>query len=150
VGPDEDNGVPVHDRESEVFQRFLNELERFNQVETMPETDGEAVFDIFNHFNRETPYLKQVHQEALLRVLPTLRRPEYRVDLIVWATMPSESQWERAGLRATEVEQELAQWARLDAEQRSRLRAIGKPWRYSDAKRPVMTIVVRKLNLASR
>jgi hypothetical protein len=86
----------------------------------------------------------------LLRVLPTLRRPEYRVDLIVWATMPSESQWERAGLRATEVEQELAQWARLDAEQRSRLRAIGKPWRYSDAKRPVMTIVVRKLNLASR
>jgi flagellar motor protein MotB len=148
VGPDEDNGVPVLDRENEVFQRFLNELERFNQVDAMPETEGEAVFDLFNFLNRDPPHLKQVHQEALLRVLPALRRPNYRIDLIVWANMPSPREWEKAGMRAAAIEQELTQWARLDQQQRGRLRAMGKPWRYADAKRPVLSIVVRKLEIA--
>jgi flagellar motor protein MotB len=145
VGPDENNEIAVLDREKEMYERFLNELERLNRLQRLPETEGEVVFDLFNKLNPGPPLLTSVHRDALLRVLPTLRQERYRVDLVVWATMPSPSAWTKAGQRASQIVSEISQWANLRPEQQARLRAVGKPWRYADVKRPVISIVVRKL-----
>ncbi len=146
MGPDEENDLRVIDREEELYQRFLNELERLNRVERLPETDGEVNFDLFNRLNSEAPYLMEVHREALIRVLPTLRQPMYRVDIIVWATMPSTAAWTRAAKQAAAIAKEVTRWARLSEPQQERLRTMAKSWRYQNAKRPVITIVVRKLS----
>ena len=147
TGPDEnDNGLRSIDREAEVFQRFLNELEQLSKVEQMPETKGEVVFDFFNPLPKEGPLLTKAYQQAFLRVLPILRRPTYRVDVVVWATTPNPTAWLRAANQATAITEELTALAGLTAEQRSRLNTIGKPWRYSDVKRPVLSIIVRRID----
>ena len=149
-GPDKnDNGLRSIDRETEVFQRFLNELEQLSEVENMPETKGEVVFDFFNRLPKDAPLLTKAYKKAFLRVLPTLRRPAYRVDVIVWATTPNPTAWQRAVNQATSITEELTAMANLTAEQRSRLNSIGKPWRYSDVKRPVLSIIVRRLDGSS-
>ncbi len=145
-GPDEhDNGLRSIDRETEVFQRFLNELEQMSRVENMPETRGEVVFDFFNKLPPDPPLLSAAYKKAFLRVLPTLRRPGYRVDVVVWATTPNPTAWRRAVDQASSLADELTALANLTAEQRSRLNAIGKPWRYSDVKRPVLSIMVQRM-----
>ena len=148
-GNEDDNGIPIVDRQEDVYKRFLNELDRLATVQKMPETEGEAVFDVFNRLNPEPPLLTRTHQEALLRVLPTLRRNNYRVDIIVWATMPSESAWLNASEQAAQIVDEVISWSRFTPEQKSHLRAVGKPWLYADLKRPVMSILVRKVDALS-
>ena len=146
-GPDKnDNGLRSIDREAEVFQRFLNELEHLSKIERMPETKGEVVFDFFNKLPKEAPVLTKAYKKAFLRVLPTLRRPAYRVDVIVWATTPNPTAWRRAVNQAISITDELTALANLTAKQRSRLNSMGKPWRYSDVKRPVLSIIVRRMD----
>ena len=41
-GPDEENEMRVIDRDSEEYQRFLNELDRLSQIENLPEVEGEV------------------------------------------------------------------------------------------------------------
>ncbi len=146
TGPDEDNGLRSIDRENEVYQRFLNELNRLAHIEPLPETQGEVSFDLFNRIQPDPPHLTEPYREAFLRVLPTLRKPNYRIDVIVWATTPSPSAWNRAANQAMAIVDEVATSTGLDDERRARLRPLGMPWRYSDVKRPVLSIVVRKLD----
>ena len=53
TGPDDDNGMRSIQRETEVFQRFLNEMERLATVDRLPETTGEVVFDFFNRLPKQ-------------------------------------------------------------------------------------------------
>ena len=145
TGPDVENGLRSIDRASEVFQRFLNEVERSLEVRKLRESRGEVVFDYFNQLPRQSPLLDGVYADELSRVLPTLSRPNYEVDLIVWATTPSPTAWNLAINRATTIVDELAVLANLRPEQLARINAMGKPWRYSDLKRPVLTVIVRRL-----
>ena len=145
TGPDVENGLRSIDRSSEVFQRFLNEAERSCEARKLRESRGEVVFDFFNRLPRQSPLLAGVYVDELLRVVPTLSRANYEVDLIVWATTPSPTAWNLAINRATILADELAMLANLKPEQLARLNAIGKPWRFSDLKRPVLTVIVRRL-----
>jgi hypothetical protein len=145
TGPDQDNGLRVIDRETESFQRFLNELERMNHVEKIAETEGEVVFDFFNPLPRQTPFLSPAYREAFQRILPTLRRDHHEVDLIVWATTPSPSAWQRAVGQATALADEVAELGRLSVEQRARMRSLGKAWRDSQMKRPMISVIIRKV-----
>ena len=145
TGPDEDNGQRSIDREVEVFKRFLNEMDRMSKVKSLPETDGQVVFDIFNKFNKEAPWLRTPHIESIKRALPVLRKENYRVELIVWAAKPGELDWTRAIDKSIGIVNEVSAFARLDKTRRSRLVGLGKPWKYADVRRPVMSIVVRKL-----
>lgn len=151
TGPDEeDSASRIVDREKDDYQRFLIELNRVAQVKTQLVSEDDVTFDIFNRLQRTAPWLPEESHSALTHVLPLLRRGSYRVEIIVWATTPSPTAWKRAVMQSHDIEQHLVKMARLSDRQRSRLSAFGKPWRFRDLKRPVMSIVVTKIKSGSR
>jgi len=146
-GPDtDDNGIRSIDREQDEFKRFLNEMERHSKVETEPSTAGEVTFDFFEPLNATSPHLPESYADIMSQVLPLLRRATHRVDIVVWATMPSRSAWMRAAEQAAGVAEEVAAQANLDESQRNRLRATSRPWIYKDVKRPILTITMRRVH----
>ena len=78
------------------------------------------------------------------QVLPLLRRPDYRVTLVVWATMPSDSAWLRAVRQAGQIAEELADETQLPPEARARLVAVGQPWHHVHFDRPVISLTITK------
>ena len=145
TGPDEENKLRSIDREQDVFKRFLNELERLTEIDQLPASEGEVVFDIFNQFNREGRLLKKAHLESLKRVLPVLRRERYFVTVVIWADNPGPYAWRKSIEKSVQVIDEINTWARLDRERSKRLVGEGRPWKYSDVRRPIMSLIVRKL-----
>ena len=149
-GPDDTpNEERVVDRELDQFKRFLNEIERRAEVEADPETTSEIVFDFFERLNEEPPCLPRSYDAALAQVFPLFRSPSHRIDVIVWATSPKPSAWERAARQAAAIRQEIAELAQLEPTRQLNLKALAKPWHYSDAKRPVVSIAVRKITARS-
>lgn len=147
-GPDdEDNGVRVIDREREEFERFVFEMEHLYSVDSLPKAKGQIVFDSFDGFPSAPPLLTEDRRTLCGEVLPLLRNEQYRVELIVWATTPSDSAWTRAANQAGSLRHELVTLARLSPEQQKRLTCVAKPWPFSNAKRPTMSIVVIKAGL---
>lgn len=146
TGPDEENDLRVIDRESEEYQRFLNELDRLSNIENLPEVEGEVEFDLFNKISDKPPYLSDAYKTALQRVLPVLRKNTHQVEIVVWATTPSPSAWTRAAKQASGLMNEMASASKLKPEQRRRISAVGQPWLFSNIKRPVASIIVRKIH----
>lgn len=144
-GPDEDsNDIRVVDREKDNFDRFILEMERLYTVRPLAPTEGEVVFDIFHKLNPEPPLLPAAVRNTAMQVLPQLRDERYQVELVVWATTPGESAWNRAIEQSRQLRNELLNGVRMTPSQESRLHAVGQPWLFSDSKRPVMSFVVRK------
>lgn len=151
TGPDDDdNGMRVLDRDEEVYQRYLNELERLTKVDKLPEVQGEIVFDIMNRYNLKPPLLSEEYRKAIAKVLPLLRRNTHRVELIVWATMPSPTAWKKASDTASQLSDEIAALSNLNDEHFARFTAVGKTWPFKDARRPYVSIVVRKVSTESK
>ena len=146
LGPDEDpNDIRVIDRESDDFERFINELERISRVDAAADTKSAAVFDFFTPLGKSAPRLSSAYHKSLADVLPLFYRPGYVVDVVVWATSPSPAARKRATLAAADVADELARLARLDATRRQKLSSSGRPWVDPDAQRPVMSVQVRRV-----
>ena len=146
MGPDEnDDSLRIIDREREDFERFANELERLSNVQEEPAVTGEAVFDIFNPLNKEPPFLGAAYRDALDTLLPALYKSDHRVEVTVWATTPSPSAWKRAAVASAGIRDELILMGSLKQAEMARLTTTAKPWIDSVAKRPVVTIVVRKM-----
>jgi hypothetical protein len=146
TGPDEnDNEGRIIDREREDFERFVDQLAELSDLEESPGVLGEATFDYFNKLPAKSPYLDEKYRRALSQVIPLLSRPQYQVEIIVWAPTPAPTAWHKAGLKAVAVGRELAQMGNLSAEQLTRLQTTFKPWMDAKAKRPVLTVVTRKL-----
>lgn len=146
LGPDQNaNNIRVIDRETDDFQRFINELQRVSHVAADAETKSAAVFDFFTPLRKTSPRLSSAYHRSLGDVLPLLYRPGYAVDVVVWATSPSPTARKRATLEAAECAEELRTFARLDASNRSKLASAGRPWIDKDAQRPVMSLLVRRL-----
>jgi flagellar motor protein MotB len=146
-GPDEDDdGKRVINREADEFERFMNEMDRLFDVKELPSTKAEVVFDFFEKLPEEGPLTGGKYDKVVDQVLPVLHRKGYNVEVIVWATTPSNSAWERAVRQSEQFANELAQLANLAPNMRFRLSAIGQPWFDSKARRPVLSITVRKLD----
>jgi len=147
-GPDdEDNGIRVIDREQEEFERFIFEMEHLYSVDSLPKATGQIVFDSFDSFPTAPPFLTEDRRTLCGEVIPLLRNERYRVELIVWATTPSDTAWTRAARQAGSFRKELVALARLSMEQQKRLTCLAKPWPFKGAKRPAMSIVVIKSDL---
>ncbi|MEM7314428.1 MAG: flagellar motor protein MotB [Planctomycetota bacterium] len=146
LGPDDkDDGVRVIDREKEDFERFVNELKKLSEMKEQPDVLGEAVFDYFNRLGKEGPLLTEEYRAALAEVIPLLYQPNYLVEVIVWATTPKTSAWKRAAIQADTITSEIAKLGALNPRQKKRLRGTAKLWFDKDAKRPVVSIVTRKM-----
>lgn len=148
-GPDEDNELRSINREKEELQRFLNEMDRLAKVEKQPNSDGEVVFDLFERLNKEPPYFNPTYNAALSQVIPLLRRPDYRTEIIVWSKNPGPFAMRVAFEKAAGLFKELSRMSGLSEEDKKRLSAEGRPWAFSDHRRPVLSIVVRRVESAS-
>jgi flagellar motor protein MotB len=145
-GPDDtDDGMRVIDREADQLQRFLNEIERLATVEPQPTTKGAVVFDFFENLNPEPPLLPEGFTKVYRQFVPVLQSDSFRVEIVVWATTPSRLAWQRAAENAGEIVVQVANDTGLDAEQRGRVRSFGRPWPFSDDKRPTFSVIVRKV-----
>ncbi|MGB6042753.1 MAG: flagellar motor protein MotB [Pirellulales bacterium] len=151
AGPDaEDNEQRVIDREAEDLQRYLNEIERMFDLDALPDTKGQVAFDFYSKFNSSSPHLSAAYRDALRHILPMLRRPNYQVTIVVWAATPAVSAWSRATDQAMAVGEEVADAARLKTDDRRRLQSYGQPWLYSNIERPVLSVIVRKLESSTK
>ncbi len=146
VGPDdEDDAMRIIDREAEQYERFINEMARISEVDVAPNITGQSTFDFFEPLSHRPPFILRQYMNVLSKAIPYLRRPGYRVELIVWATTPAESAWRRAIAQAGEVSREIGAAARLNDEQMARLQAYGSTWIHSEEQRPALSIVVRRV-----
>ena len=146
TGPDDDaDQLRVIDREREDLERFLNEVSRFAEVAPEATTAGEMTFDIFNKIQEEPPFLTGKAIDAFVEVATHARNPDYQVHIIVWATTPSTTAWARATKQAAGIRAEFVQKAGLKENTSKNVSAVGRPWLFSDVKRPVFSIVVRRM-----
>jgi len=137
--------LPVLDRESERFQRFLDELDQLADRSELPKESARASFDLYLPLSKHPPYLRDGHMKVLSAVLPPLRRPGYRVYLIVWAGTPSRTAWARAASKAHVAAEYFARTASLSPTARARLVPLGRSWLYSNVRRPTVSVVVAKV-----
>ncbi|MGH7226747.1 MAG: hypothetical protein ACRELF_26320 [Gemmataceae bacterium] len=129
----------------EPLQRFLQELQRQFAVERLRPSAGQVVIDLYEPLRRDAPYLAPHHLEALQRVRPLLDRPNYRLHLVVWTPTPRPSVWSRAAGQARIAADEFAAAARLPPDAAARLVPLAQPWRYRDIRRPILSLVVVKV-----
>ena len=146
TGPDdEDNQVRVIDREQDQFDKFMHQVDRVFPVDEQPRTRGEVAFDLFERLEDSPPYLPSSGVRVLAEALPLLRQGDYRAEVIVWATTPAPSAWKRATRQAEKIVKHLVEVTRLDQRQAQRLTGYGRVWIDRKAKRPVLSIVVRRV-----
>lgn len=146
---DTGNDFKSIDSEAEAFQRFLNEMDRFAEVKQLPDAEGEVQFDFFAPLQSQPPYLGDDYRILIRQVVPLLRGGRHKVDVIVWATTPSPSAWQRAAKQAVSINADLVKRSRLKPDQQSRLVSMAQPWGFADVRRPIVSIVVRKQEAGS-
>jgi hypothetical protein len=100
--------------------------------------------DLYDPFNKVSPYWTGKQQELLAQIIPLMRRSDYVVILVVWAPMAKESAMLRTAEKAQQLADELAATAQLDSKARQRLIAVTKTWAYVDYQRPVASLIVTR------
>ena len=145
-GPDETNdNKTIIDRESEDFQRFLNEMERKFSLEASPAIREQIVMDCWTKLkDKGGPFNKNALQMAL-EAVAQLQSPDAEVEIIFWASMPSAKMLEKTAKTAVRASKQFDSLFKLPLETRNRIRFASKPWLFSDAKRPIVSFVVTRL-----
>jgi len=144
-GPDEEgNRIRTIDRETEDFQRFLYEFEHSFEVSPLTQTTHNMVFDVFDKLVQPGDLLPKGAQTIMADTMPFAADDRYRIEIIVWAPTPSHSALRRVTLQAASICESAVKKFNLNAQQKSRVTSAGQPWLFSDAKRPVISIVVSK------
>lgn len=150
AGPDEDgDNTWVRDREQQEFERFLNELERLHAIRRARDVAGEVSFDRMSPLPREAPHFDREMRELLVALIPMLKRRDYEIEIVVWATTPSRTAWTRSVQQADQIRNEAIAVLHLRPEEAQRLTAIGKPWIHPDVKRPAVSVIARRLERVS-
>ncbi|MEL7497713.1 MAG: flagellar motor protein MotB [Planctomycetota bacterium] len=153
LGPDDDpDNKRIIDRQTEEFKRFLNNVSKQFDIKEMPPTKTQIVFDSFEKLNRDDALLKfgplkrngiRIASEAIMK----LPRDDFRMEVVVWANMPSKNAMIRATETSVAIKQQILTMFTLTREQRERLVVSAKPWLFSDAARPKLSFVISKLDL---
>ena len=145
-GPDDnDDAVRIIDRQREDFERFMKELGRLAEMKEEPNVRGETVFDYFTPLGKGDTILTDSYRSALSQIIPLLHQPDYRIEIIVWATTPSDSAWTRAAEQSHKIGAEISILGRLNAKQKMQIQTTAKPWFDEKAKRPVVSFVTRRI-----
>ncbi len=143
AGPDDsDRFDRVKDREKEEFQKFLHRIEENFGLETKQPTSNQVVFDSFQPFNRDTGKLSQHAIQLAAEMMPQLRKNKAKLEVIIWAKMPSKSEIERKLSKSFNLKSEIEELFWIKPTMKSKIRYIVKPWLFTDAKRPVISFVM--------
>ena len=146
-GDDDTDRRRVVDFELESFHRFLHELERLHEATPLPDVLAEANFDDLERVPADPPLLGAGLRETLRQLAPQMRRPETRIEIIVWTTTPAPSAWERAVRQSTQLRDEAIRFLQLDAAAATRVTASARTWISSTVTRPGASIVLRRVAL---
>lgn len=148
VGPDDvEDGRRVIDRQAENFQRFLNEIERQFPVREDAPIRSQVVIDSFERFEKGTDELLGKNGlQAASDAISQLDNPEFDLEVVVWAKMPSPKAMATAMDQAEKIQTQIDKRFFLTDQKRRRLRFSAMPWLFSDAKRPIMSFVVSRMD----
>ncbi len=143
VGPDDtDEREAIQDREKEQFQKFLTEVETAFGLRTGEVVKDQTAFDSFEPVKMPDGEFSRHGLELISQALAKLRDPKARVEVILWAEMPSGSELQRKLELADDFREHVEQVFWLKAEDKRRINFRAKPWLFSDAKRPKLSVVV--------
>jgi hypothetical protein len=147
-GPDEqDDQQRIINRQAEEFQRFLNQInERFG-ISTGDPTASQVVFDSFEKLgNTPKTVLGPNAIQLASDVIGQLSEVSFEVEVIVWATMPSQLALRNANQSAHLIEQFIENSFRFSGEQRKRFSVSAQPWLFVDATRPKLSFVLSRMD----
>lgn len=143
VGPDDtDENDQVKDRAKEKFQKFLSKIEKHFGLTTKPPISQQVVFDSFVPFNRKTGRLSEHAIQLAAEMIPKLRKPNVKLEVVIWVKMPSKKEIDRTLEKSLAVKEELETMFWIKGKNENRIRYSAKPWLFSDAKRPIMSFVL--------
>ena len=145
VGPDDSNRTDrVIDREKENFQKFLKRVEKSFGLETQQPITNQVVFDSFKGFSSGEKVLSEHAIQIASELIPQLRRPNAKLEIIIWTKMPSRGQVNKELKRSLEVRSEIEELFWIKENMERRIRYTVKPWLFTDARRPVISFVMSK------
>lgn len=148
VGPDDtDKNERVLDRDKEQFQKFLNDIEQTFGLKNHMPIKSQTVFDSFQPWDRKTGSMSNHAIQLLSESITKLRQPETQLEVIIWATMPSQKNLEQHLAKSVKLRSQVEQMFWLKAREKARIRYSVKPWLFADAKRPVLSVVYSKSGL---
>lgn len=148
LGPDEEiDQQAIIDRQTDDFKRFLSEMRDRFPVTEEPPTKSQIVLDSFEQFNRSendevVPPLGDNAMMVAAQAMMRLGRDDFKLEIVVWANMPSHKALLKATDVAFRIEEQMAGNFALTEEQLGRLRFSAKPWLFSDSPRPKVSFVI--------
>ena len=151
-GPDSNpDSERIIDRQTESFKRFLANVDKNFSVQEEPPTKSQIVLDSFEKFNRpEKGVPHQLLKKNAIRIaaeaIMKLGSGDFKLEIIVWANMPSENALLKSMDQAYQVQNQVDAIFTLTPEQRSRLSVTAKPWLFSDAIRPRISFAISRLD----
>jgi flagellar motor protein MotB len=150
VGPDDTNKKDrVIDRDKENFQKFLDDMEKRFGLETRSPLTNQVVFDSFEPWDPDTGQMSRHAMELLSETISKLRQPDLRIEIIVWASVPSQTVMTRTVDKSVELRGQVEKLFWVKPDDRKRITYRAKPWLFSDAKRPQLSVVMSKTETGS-
>jgi flagellar motor protein MotB len=150
IGPDDkDERQRVIDREKEAFQKFLTDLERQLDLKTLAPIENQVVFDSFEPPDPETGKLSLHAVKLISEAVTKLRDPDVTMEIVLWADMPSASSLARKMVRAVDLRGEVERTFWMQQSQKDRIHYRVKPWLFSDAKRPYLSVILGRKGTSS-
>jgi flagellar motor protein MotB len=150
IGPDEtEDKDRIVDRDKEQFQKFLVDIEKSFGLQDHKPLENQTVVDSFAPLNLDAGIRKEAIQ-LLSESIAKLRQPEVNLEVIIWATMPSKQNLDRQLDKSIDLRAEIERMFWLKPQDRARIRYRVKPWLFSDAKRPVLSVVFSKTGEPAR
>ena len=145
-GPDdENNNLRVVDREKEQLQRFLIEMDQLSSIESLPQNKATVVFDFFEPLNfGKQQFINAQTLDLFRQSAMRLYQGNYEIDIIVWARMPSPFAWNKSIDEANQLRELLIERLGIASQFQPKILATGKPWFYSDERRPRFSFIVKK------
>lgn len=151
-GPDEEGDKElIIDRQTEEFKRFLTNIGREFDVDELPPTRSQIVFDSFENLQRiEEGKVREPLQKDAIQLassaITKLARDDFSLEIVVWARMPSKGCLIEAMDSAEAIRNQIDRSFRLNEAVKSRMNVSAKPWLFSNSTRPRISFVISRLD----
>lgn len=142
VGPDDsDDKDRIVDRDKDQFQKFLSDIENSFGLKNLEQLENQSVVDSFTAVYTKSSEISKPTIQLLSEAIAKLRQPNVHLEVIIWASMPSKVNLDSNLEKSVKLRSEIERMFWLKPEELARIRYRVKPWLFSDAKRPTISVV---------
>ncbi|MFN3191420.1 MAG: flagellar motor protein MotB [Aureliella sp.] len=143
VGPDDEEAKErVLDRDKEQFQKFLTDIESKFGIQSSERFTNQTVFDSFEPVKPPSGGISRHAIQLMSDAISKLRKPSTNIEVVIWANMPSPIDMEKQLKLSEEFRERIEGIFWLKEGDKNRIRYRVKPWLFSDAKRPVLSVIL--------